>query len=260
MTRLNNFMETRFPVDISYGSIGGPVYFTNIVSMYAGHEQRNINWANARRKYNVSYGIKNDKQFQELVAFFHNCRGRAIGFRFKDWSDYVCDKQLVGVGDGISQTFQLYKSYETQLLDGNTASYKRKIDKPVFGTVKVYFDDMNLDNHSFFSTEEKFTTTNDFPSKDRDNSTSGVIEEAIKKNEENFIFNNPELIIDYTSGAIFFTKPPNIGVKIMASFEFDIPARFDNDYLPTRLEGLGLNSINDIQIVEIKLIHNLDKK
>lgn len=42
------FIETRFPVDIAFGSTGGTEYSTDIVITQSGYEQRNSNWAQAR--------------------------------------------------------------------------------------------------------------------------------------------------------------------------------------------------------------------
>ena len=52
-----SFIEIQFPTDISYGAAGGPIYSTDVVTMFSGHEQRNSNWKNARGKYNIAYGI-----------------------------------------------------------------------------------------------------------------------------------------------------------------------------------------------------------
>jgi hypothetical protein len=52
------FVETQFPADISYGSSGGPEYATDIVASQSGHEQRNVNWQQARARFNVAHGVK----------------------------------------------------------------------------------------------------------------------------------------------------------------------------------------------------------
>ncbi|MEZ5691479.1 MAG: DUF2460 domain-containing protein [Rickettsiales bacterium] len=129
------FVETRFPVDISYGSSGGPEYFTDIVVSNGGYEQRNINWAQARARYNVAHGIKSQAQLDSLIAFFRARKGRANGFRFKDWSDYKAITQLIGTGDGVATDFQLIKSY-----DSGGVIENRTINKPVSDSVVVYLD------------------------------------------------------------------------------------------------------------------------
>ncbi|MDE3060450.1 MAG: DUF2460 domain-containing protein [Pseudomonadota bacterium] len=129
------FVETRFPTDIAYGSAGGPQYSTDIVITQSGYEQRNANWAQARAQYNVAHGIKTQAQLDALIAFFRARKGRADGFRFKDWTDYQANGQAIGSGDGATVTFQLVKIYTS----GST-SETRIISKPVAGTVNIYLN------------------------------------------------------------------------------------------------------------------------
>ncbi len=130
-----SFVEAQFPADISYGSSGGPEYSTDIVMTYGGHEQRNINWSQARARFNVAHGVKTKAQLDTLITFFRARKGRAIGFRFKDWTDYKASAQVLGTGNGTLTQFQLVKKYQS----GATEEL-RTITKPVNGTVKIYFN------------------------------------------------------------------------------------------------------------------------
>lgn len=132
---MTGFHEVQFPPDISYGASGGPGYSTTVVTTVSGHERRNANWADARGKWNVAHGLKKREQVAELIAFFRARKGRAYGFRFKDWTDYEAFAQLIGIGDGATKTFQLVKRYAS---GGEIET--RVITKPVGGTVKVYRD------------------------------------------------------------------------------------------------------------------------
>ncbi len=129
------FHEVQFPPDISYGASGGPGYSTSVVTTVSGHERRNANWAAARGRWNVAHGLKKREQVAALIAFFRARRGRAYGFRFKDWTDYQALAQLIGVGDGAAKTFQLVKRYAS---GGEIET--RLIAKPVTGTVKICRD------------------------------------------------------------------------------------------------------------------------
>lgn len=130
---LKEFVEIRFPEDISYGAAGGPVFSTDIVETNNVREFRNINWEEGRLEFNVSYGVRTEDQLHQLLSFFRARRGRAVGFRFKDWSDYKVTNQLIGVGDGKLQNYQLFKTYHSSNI------YEiRKIYKPVLDTVKIY--------------------------------------------------------------------------------------------------------------------------
>jgi len=129
------FVEVQFPADISFGSSGGPEYSTDIVITHGGHEQRNINWAAARARYNVAHGVRSQSQLDTLIAFFRARKGRAHGFRFKDWADYKGINQSIGTGNASATTFQLKKTYSS---GGSTES--REVKKPVMGTVNIYLN------------------------------------------------------------------------------------------------------------------------
>lgn len=201
---MNRFDEIRFPEDISYGAIGGPQYFTNIVHTSSGNEYRNINYSNSRMKFNVAYGVKTKEQMDKLLLFFRARRGRAIGFKYKDWSDFSAKNQLIGIGDGNTTKLQLKKIYKS-----GESEFIRIIEKPVSNSVEVYLDD-------------------------------------IKAKQEHYT-------IDYTTGNIIFTAPINGKTNIFANFEFDVPVRFDMDYLPISIDGKDLYSCKEINLIEIKL-------
>ena len=123
------FHEVQFPPDISYGVTGGPEYSTDVVMTGSGYEQRNINWSQAKCKYQAAHGVKNENQMRRLLAFFRARRGKAYGFRFKDWLDFTGRREMIGVGDGKTITFQLIKTY----IDDAGYTEVRKIRKPVTG-------------------------------------------------------------------------------------------------------------------------------
>lgn len=127
------FHNVRFPVDISYGSSGGPGFNTTVVDLASGHEQRNINWSLARAKYDAQYGVKSREQMEEVLDFFYARRGKAYGFRFKDWMDYTLERQAIGVAGGTN-ILQVYKRYEPL----TSYFYDRPLLKLVPGTVQIW--------------------------------------------------------------------------------------------------------------------------
>lgn len=136
-----SFHEVRFPDKIGRGARGGPRRRTQIVTLASGAEERNASWAQARRAYDVSYGIRRADDLAEVVAFFEARLGQLYGFRFKDWSDYKSGlpsratdarDQLLGTGDGSQRHFRLRKRYGTDDL-----GIWRPIRKPVGGSIKV---------------------------------------------------------------------------------------------------------------------------
>lgn len=197
------FIETRFPTDISHGSSGGPEFSTDIVETHGGHEQRNSNWASARARFNVAHGVKTQAQLDALIAFFRARKGRADGFRFKDWTDYAATAQAIGTGDGAQTQFQLVKTYAS-----GGVTHTRTVTKPVSGTVAVYLN--------------------------------GVAQAS-------------GWSVSTATGIVTFSSAPANGVAVTASFEFDLPARFDTDRLSATLDGYGAHSWRDIPIVEVRV-------
>lgn len=126
------FHEIQFPPDVSYGATGGPGYSTSVVATVSGHEKRNANWSEARGRWNVAHGLKRRDQVAALIAFFRARRGKAHGFRFKDWTDYQALAQSLGTGDGTTRVFQLVKHYAS-----GSVVETRRITKPVAGTVEL---------------------------------------------------------------------------------------------------------------------------
>lgn len=121
------FVEQRFNVDISYGSKGGPSFNTTVFEATSGYEQRNINWSQARCVYDVSQGIRDKTDMEEILEFFYAMRGKATGFRYKDWADYQLTQELIGTGDGTKTAFQIIKTYSAN----GSAPYVRTIRKIV---------------------------------------------------------------------------------------------------------------------------------
>lgn len=139
-----SFHEVRFPTGISRASQGGPERRTDVVVLGSGHEERNARWADSRRSYNAGYGVRSLDDLNVVIAFFEERRGRLHGFRWRDpadWKSCAPEQvvggldQVIGVGDGITTTFQLSKTYGSAF-----APWRRVVTKPVAGTVLVAVD------------------------------------------------------------------------------------------------------------------------
>jgi len=135
------FHEVRFPASLSFGSVGGPQRHTDVVTLANGFEERNTPWAHSRRRYDAGVAMRGLDDIETLVAFFEARRGQIHGFRWKDWSDYKSGgalvdpeyrDQLIAIGDDVTATFPLIKTYRS-----GEHSYERPITKPVRGTVRI---------------------------------------------------------------------------------------------------------------------------
>lgn len=219
------FHEVRLPEDVEKGVSGGPMFKTTVLQLDSGDEQRNVDWSQSKGSWDISYALMSmDDQglgtYIRLVReFFYARRGRAYGFRFKDWSDFeigtfatpTVHNQAIGLGDGVTTVFQVYKRYSSGGVD-----YDRVIKKLVSGSVAVLLDGVVQ--------------------------SSGV---TVNANAGTVTFASPPAA---TGG----TGPG--GAKLVAvACEFDVPVRFDVDQIKLSLENAMAGSIDSIPLVEIRV-------
>ena len=111
-----SFHDVRMNVLVSWGAVGGPSFDTSIVKFRNGREVRLQHLENALGEWDVAHGVRTKEEMAELVAFFRERRGRAYGFRFRDWTDYtLIGEPMSPVGDGVTTLFSAYKIYGTGL-------------------------------------------------------------------------------------------------------------------------------------------------
>lgn len=192
------FDNVRLPDDIERESISAPRFQTSVVTLGKGAEQRNVDWAQQRLSFDISYGIQYETDVKVIVDFFYARLGRARGFRFKDWSDYKAVDEHLGTGDGVKTQFQLVRNYTSSV------TYVRKILCPVAGTISVKVDGVA----ALYS-------------------------------------------IDLATGIITLNTPAADGKAVTASFEFDVPVRFDSDKLELNIAIFNASAIESITLVEL---------
>jgi uncharacterized protein (TIGR02217 family) len=212
-----SFQEVQFPPFISQGAVGGPRFSTSIQTLSSGYEHRNINWSRRRGEWDVSTGLKTQKQIEALLDFFHARNGKAFGFRYKDWSDYRLPRWYAVPGDlfpfpvffttnGTVATFQLVKVYG----DAGGA-YVRLIQKPVAGS------------YAFFNNGAPMEEGTDFT-------------------------------IDITTGIVTLSAAitATADSPIAGYTEFDVPARFDTDDMKITTTTTDNFAWGPVPIVEIR--------
>lgn len=139
------FDDVIFPIEIGAETSVSPGFSTNIVTSASGHEARNVDWQQARLRFDAGPGVRSDSELETLIGFFRARRGPAIAFRFRDpydqssngMSDVPTDiDQDIGTGDGDTDRFVLTKSYGGGEL--------RRITRPVPASVRVAVDGTEL--------------------------------------------------------------------------------------------------------------------
>ena len=135
-----SFIESpRFPDVIAFSAVGGPGFSTNIITLASGFESRNINWTSSRYGYDLAIPVRSQAEVNEINAFFRNARGKANGFRFKDYSDFeATNSPVISI---TSKTFQLQKVYVS-----GSETNSRIITKPVGDTIHIYVGTGEVDS------------------------------------------------------------------------------------------------------------------
>lgn len=179
-----SFMERRFPECVSFGSQGGPGFKTSVFTFDSGLTATEPEWDRIRARYEATFENVTPADVEEVEDFFYGMKGMAVGFRYKDWSDYVISSQNVAVGDGTSTHFQIFKRYES---GGHV--FDRIIKKTVAATSQVTLDGVPLLEGSDY------------------------------------------FMLDAEGQVVFPTAPASGSIVKIEYVEFDVPVRFDTDYL-----------------------------
>lgn len=212
---MNSFHEVLFPLDIALGSAGGPQRRTDVVTLGSGAEERNARWAHSRRRYDAGYGVKTFEALSQVVAFFEERRGRLYGFRWRDRLDH----SSAVPGALVTPTDQVIG-----VGDGVTAA---------FPLAKAY--------GSLYSPYRRPIAK----------PVSASIRVAVAETE---VDEGTQFTVDATTGVVTFlpghVPPP--GAAVTAGFLFDVPVRFDTDYLEVDLAAFAAGAIPKIPLVEIR--------
>jgi len=209
------FHEILFPLDIALKSAGGPQRRTDVVVLGSGAEERNARWAHSRRRYDAGYGVKTFDALSQVIAFFEERRGRLYGFRWRDRLDH----SSAALDAAVTATDQ-----PIGVGDGATAS---------FALSKTY--------GSLYAPYQRPIAK----------PVAGSVRVTVAGVE---VEEGSAFTIDTTAGTVTFLAGhiPAVGAVVTAGFLFDVPVRFDTDYLEVDLSAFAAGAIPKIPLVEIK--------
>jgi uncharacterized protein (TIGR02217 family) len=207
------FHEVLFPLDVALGARGGPERRTEVVTTGTGREERNARWAHARRKWNAGYGVKSVAALSEVVSFFEERRGRLYGFRWRDRLDHSSGAAVPAPTDQLLGTG-----------DGAAASFQ---------LVKNYGTDFAPYARPIVKP------------------VAGSVRVAVGGDEK---VESADYDCDITTGLVVFRAghEPAAGAAVTAGFLFDVPVRFDTDFLEVDLTSFAAGEIQSIPVVEIR--------
>lgn len=211
---MTSFHEILFPLDVALKSAGGPERRTDIVSFGSGREERNARWAHSRRRYDAGYGVKTLDALRSVVAFFEERRGQLYGFRWRD----RLDQNSAQAGSPISPLDQ-----GIGVGDGSTSTFQ---------LVKTY-------GSAFAPYRRPIAKP-----------VAGSVRVAVDHAE----MAAEAFTCDPTTGGVTFLAGhiPAPGALVTAGFMFDVPVRFDTDYLEVDLSAFAAGAIPKIPLVEIR--------
>lgn len=210
-----SFHEVLFPLDIALKSAGGPERRTDIVTFGSGREERNARWAHSRRRFDAGYGVKTFDALQQVVAFFEERRGQLYGFRWRDRLDHSSAAPAANISP-----------LDQALGTGDGA-------RATFQLTKTYG-----------STYAPYTRTISKP-------VPGSVRVAVAGSE---VASGSAFTCDSITGVVTFLPGhiPASGAAVTAGFLFDVPVRFDTDYLEVDLSAFAAGAIPKIPLVEIR--------
>ena len=119
------FESPRFPERISLEARGGPGFATDVVTVESGREKRNARWAYPRHQWDVSHAVRTEAQYKPLHDHFMSAKGRANGFRFKDFTDY-----RVLITEGLKPGDKVITQGVDRLRDGSKVEVITQDKKP----------------------------------------------------------------------------------------------------------------------------------
>jgi uncharacterized protein (TIGR02217 family) len=209
------FHEILFPLDIALKSAGGPQRRTDVVVLGSGAEERNARWAHSRRRYDAGYGVKTYDSLSQVIAFFEERRGRLYGFRWRD----RLDNSSAAPDAAVSASDQAIGT-------GNGATATFELSK-TYGSV--------------YSPYQRSIAK----------PVTGSVRVAVGGTE---VAVGTAFTVDSTTGVVTFLSRhiPASGAAVTAGFLFDVPVRFDTDYLEVDLSAFAAGAIPKIPLVEIK--------
>jgi uncharacterized protein (TIGR02217 family) len=141
---MQSFDDLHYPLALGRYATISPEYSTTDSVTASCHERRQTQRTDSRLRFDVGPGIRSDAELGTLIAFFRARRGAARGFRLADPFDFSSNAmtdaptpldQLIGLGDGLTASFQLVKRYG----DADDPQL-RPISRPRDGTVVVSVD------------------------------------------------------------------------------------------------------------------------
>jgi uncharacterized protein (TIGR02217 family) len=276
------FLEERISTCIDYGSAFSESFAVQEVSTANGNSHRSMRHPYPTLRFDLGYSNRlTDEQIDLVLDLYKRVGGRFGGFRLKHHAEFTTnnyrdapafnDQIAVLVSPGV---YQITRWYGTQ---GDSATPRRRIRKPVVGTVLVGIRNTTTGDHPIMAFSVDTTTGLITLSANKTDAIAGITQAAqavvdVGSNtflvgESVFIsgvvgmtqINNRRATVTakpdsthitvninstafsaYVSGGTVNTQPQT-GESVVAGCEFDIPVRFESD-----LDGVNYSNLDTL--------------
>lgn len=185
---------------------------TSIVPLDSGGEYREQRWARPLWRYEIAHNIKRVEQIAEIRAFHLARRGRKVSFLLKDWIDWT------SAADGQSAPSML-----DQPLGTGTGALT------TFQLVKRYPDAI-----------DPYDRAIKWP-------VAGTLLVAVDG-----VLKVSGVAVNRGTGVVTLTPAPAAAAVITAGFEFDVPVRFEDDWLSVSWDTINSRSAGSVPLVEVR--------
>lgn len=101
----------KFPEEMSLKATGGPSFQTSIATSSNGNETRNINWFEPRHFFDVAPSVDSYEDLENLIDFFNFHKGKALPFRFKNWTFFKAADEKVEILNYETKEFKLTNKF-----------------------------------------------------------------------------------------------------------------------------------------------------
>lgn len=205
--------DIRLPEKWSKGSAGGPEWLTHVVPKASGGEHRNQRWSRPIWKYDIAHNVKSPEEISELRAFHLARRGRRIAFLLQDWIDWT------SAADGVSAPTATDQPLGTG--DGATDEFQ---------LIKRYGD-----------AEGDYDRAIAWP-------VAGTLLVAV----DGVPLAGSAFAVDRGTGIVTFDTAPALDAVLTAGFAFDVPVRFDDDWLSVSWDTINSRSAGQVPLIEVR--------
>lgn len=204
--------DIRLHENWSKGSAGGPEFRTLVVSLDSGAEFREQRWAAPLWRYEIAHNIKRLDDVAEIRAFHLARRGRKTSFLLKDWIDWTSHAGGTAAPSMLDQPLGTGDGVAT-----------------TFQLIKRYADAVL-----------PFDRVIRWP-------VAGTLQVAVDG-----VLKTSGVAVNRGTGVVTLTPAPAAAAVITAGFQFDVPVRFEEDWLSVSFDTINSRSIGSIQLIEVR--------